>query len=155
MSHLPKISVFLTFTLPQFVISVPFPFLQIRDQTYGVQDGQKTNSSTRSCRPPRTPNRPYHTKGHPKIIMPNRTISGISFPQPWTLRAGGKPWLTRSRSILILAASVPSSGWAVSLNHGCCKACLAVIRLTGSYTKIFFRRSLKFFKKGVLLGIIS
>lgn len=52
--------------------------------------------------------------------------------QPCTLRADDSPWLARNRSILILAASVPSSGWAVSLNQGCCKACLAVIRWAGS-----------------------
>lgn len=54
----------------------------------------------------------------------------------------------------ILRASVPSS-IIVSLNHGCLRACLAVIRCLGSYTNIFLRRSRSCLLKGLLLGINS
>lgn len=55
----------------------------------------------------------------------------------------------------ILAASVPSSGEAGVLNHGCWRACFAVIRCAGSYTKIFLRRSRKLARNGVWDGIKS
>jgi len=55
----------------------------------------------------------------------------------------------------ILLASVPSSGVACSLNHGCWSACLAVIRSFGSYIKIFFNKSRKFLQNLVLSGMIS
>lgn len=51
-------------------------------------------------------------------------------------------------------ASVPSS-IRLSLNQGCFKACLAVIRCLGSYTKIFWRRSRNARLNGVLIGMNS
>lgn len=55
----------------------------------------------------------------------------------------------------ILAASVPSSGFAISLNQGWLRACLAVMRCAGSYTKILERRSRKCLKKVLLVGMMS
>ena len=55
----------------------------------------------------------------------------------------------------ILAASVPSSGVAASLNHGCCKACFAVIRSAGSQMKIFLSRSRKLLQNLLFSGMIS
>lgn len=64
--------------------------------------------------------------------------------------------LSASFSSLIRVASVPSSGGRCSLNHSCSRACLAVIRLLGSYIKIFFRRSRNRARKRLFLaGIIS
>jgi len=71
------------------------------------------------------------------------------------IRELARSWFARCLSIRILAASVPSSGCATSRNHGCWRACLAVMRWAGSYTKIFFKRSRNCLENAVLLGIMS
>lgn len=55
---------------------------------------------------------------------------------------------------LILAASVPSST-RLCLNHGWRRACFALIRLLGSYTKIFCSRSRNCLLKSFVDGMMS
>ena len=74
--------------------------------------------------------KPYNAR-----VMPQQVINSyVRFRQTWwicgSLCEASCSSLWRSRRIL--AASVPSSAWASSLNQGCCRASFAVIRRDGS-----------------------
>ena len=90
-------------------------------------------------------------------------ISYMQTPYDYYLYAAGRADAGESSMICaaacrcrrILWASVPSSGDAASLNHACCRACLAVMRSLGSYMNIFFSRSKKFLQNLLLSGMMS
>ena len=84
-----------------------------------------------------------------------RTSSWPSHPRtPRTRRSSSCRLAFFSRSNRILCASVPSS-ISDSLNQGCCRASLAVMRFFGSYTNIRLRRSRNCLLKSVCPGIVS